>query len=120
MYIFTSNTIIIVIDIDSYFLYEFNIGQYLNGMTEFKHLLIDFFTNDSITHPSPNILLEATEYRVCMRNFLCLQLRKKAIDMDGTNGVARFEYTRLILGLRPANERRRYKVTSSLIGWAQT
>ena len=27
---------------------------------------------------------------------------------------------RLILGLRPANERRRYKVTPSLIGWAQT
>ena len=26
----------------------------------------------------------------------------------------------LILGLRPANERRRYKVTSSLIGWAKT
>ena len=25
--------------------------------------------------------------------------------------------TGLILGLRPANERRRYKVTSSLIGW---
>ena len=25
-----------------------------------------------------------------------------------------------ILGLRPANERRRYKVTPSLIGWAQT
>ena len=24
----------------------------------------------------------------------------------------------LILGLRPANERRRYKVTTSLIGWA--
>ena len=28
--------------------------------------------------------------------------------------------TGLILGLRPANERRRYKVTRSLIGWAQT
>ena len=28
--------------------------------------------------------------------------------------------TGLILGLRPANERRRYKVTPSLIGWAQT
>ena len=28
--------------------------------------------------------------------------------------------TGLILGLRPANERRRYKVTASLIGWAQT
>ena len=26
----------------------------------------------------------------------------------------------LILGLYPANERRRYKVTLSLIGWAQT
>ena len=26
----------------------------------------------------------------------------------------------LILGLRQANERRRYKVTPSLIGWAQT
>ena len=25
----------------------------------------------------------------------------------------------LILGLRPANERRRYKVTPSLTGWAQ-
>ena len=26
----------------------------------------------------------------------------------------------LILSLRPANERRRYKVTPSLIGWVQT
>ena len=26
----------------------------------------------------------------------------------------------LIVGLRPANERRCYKVTPSLIGWAQT
>ena len=29
-------------------------------------------------------------------------------------------YAELILGLRPANERGRYKVTPSLIGWAQT
>ena len=29
-------------------------------------------------------------------------------------------FTGLILGLCPANERRRYKVTPSLIGWAQT
>ena len=29
-------------------------------------------------------------------------------------------YTGLILGLRQANERRRYYVTTSLIGWAQT
>ena len=31
-----------------------------------------------------------------------------------------YRVTGLILGLRPANERRRYKVTPSLIGWAQT
>ena len=29
-------------------------------------------------------------------------------------------YSGLILGLRLANERRRYKITPSLIGWAQT
>ena len=28
--------------------------------------------------------------------------------------------TGMIIGLHPANERRRYKVTPSLIGWAQT
>ena len=30
------------------------------------------------------------------------------------------QYAGLILGLRPANERHRYKVTLSLIGWVQT
>ena len=30
------------------------------------------------------------------------------------------KYLGPILGFRPANERRRYKVTPSLIGWAQT
>ena len=30
------------------------------------------------------------------------------------------QYSRLILGLRPANERRCYFVATSLIGWAQT
>ena len=29
-------------------------------------------------------------------------------------------FSGLILGLRPANERRRYKVTPSPIGWTQT
>ena len=29
-------------------------------------------------------------------------------------------YPGLILGMHPANERRRYKVTPSLIGWAKT
>ena len=32
---------------------------------------------------------------------------------------AKRQQTRLILGLRPVNERRRYKVTPFLIGWAQ-
>ena len=30
------------------------------------------------------------------------------------------QYTGIILWMRPANERRRYNVTSSLIGWAHT
>ena len=29
-------------------------------------------------------------------------------------------YSGLILGLHPANEKRHYRVTPSLIGWAQT
>ena len=36
-----------------------------------------------------------------------------------TNWLSPQDYTGLILGLRPANERRRYKVTPSLISWAQ-
>ena len=34
--------------------------------------------------------------------------------------VACLANTGMILGLPPANKRRRYKVTPSLIGWAQT
>ena len=36
------------------------------------------------------------------------------------SSVLKQSYTGLTLGLRPANERRRYTVTPSLIGWAQT
>ena len=39
---------------------------------------------------------------------------------DEDSGTAAFvTNSRLILGLHPANERRRYFVTTSLIGWAQ-
>ena len=38
----------------------------------------------------------------------------------GNNELLYNLFPGLILGLRPANERRRYKVTPSLIGWAQT
>ena len=34
--------------------------------------------------------------------------------------LVQYMYTGLILGLRPVNERRLYKVTPSFIGWAQT
>ena len=33
--------------------------------------------------------------------------------------MAQFTVVCIVLGLRPANERRRYFVTTSLIGWAQ-
>ena len=41
-------------------------------------------------------------------------------DLKVVNFVLPWYNTGLILGLRPANERRRYFVTTSLIGWAQT
>ena len=31
-----------------------------------------------------------------------------------------YDYSSIILGMGSANERRRYKVTSSLIGWTHT
>ena len=42
------------------------------------------------------------------------------IDIWNQRGAAGLiSYSGQIVGLRPANERRRYKVTPSLIGWAQ-
>ena len=42
-------------------------------------------------------------------------------NMDQHTGLPTRGYiSGLILGLRPAKERRRYFVTTSLIGWAQT
>ena len=43
---------------------------------------------------------------------------KTAVVFDGASSLN--VNTGLILGLRPANERWRYFVTTSLIGWAQT
>ena len=39
---------------------------------------------------------------------------------DTVLALLEIQITGLILGLHPANERRRYKVTPSLIGWAQS
>ena len=43
-----------------------------------------------------------------------------AAILDDVTGPKKYHRTGLILGLRPANERCRYFVTPSLIGWAQT
>ena len=40
--------------------------------------------------------------------------------LDSVSGLYAASLSGLIFGLHPANERRRYKVTPSLIGWAQT
>ena len=48
---------------------------------------------------------------------------KKASSMDQVSEwweVILVYHSGLILGLRQTNKRRRYKVTPSLIGWAQT
>ena len=48
---------------------------------------------------------------------------KKEIGLDFSTHFLSYmeedDHPGLILGLRPANERRRYFVTTSLIGWAQ-
>ena len=51
------------------------------------------------------------------------QLECKLIDTPYNLCMPRtvqYKGSGLILGLLPANERRRYKVMTSLIGWAQT
>ena len=50
---------------------------------------------------------------------ITLNFRSSFFQYDIQNVVNIECYSELILDLRPANERRRYKVTSSLIGWAQ-
>ena len=45
----------------------------------------------------------------CLLHLICERLHQMLIYIS-----------ELILGLHSANERRRYKVTASLIGWAQT
>ena len=69
------------------------------------------------------------------RGFLCLFRVNWCFTVRGSTVLARSHlgrgadcgsqktwpnYTGLVLGLHPVNETRRYKVTPSLIGWAQT
>ena len=47
-----------------------------------------------------------------------MDILKQCVPVDPANAFGHGWH--LILGLRPANERRRYFVTTSLIGWVQT
>ena len=60
-------------------------------------------------------------FRAGTEPILLYRLKRPLNSMHTTKQCsAHISYTRLIPGLLPANERRRYKVTPSLIGWAQT
>ena len=51
---------------------------------------------------------------------VCANLQISRLPFPMTSTYQRKCITVLVLGLRPANERRRYEVTPSLIGWGQT
>ena len=57
---------------------------------------------------------------VTWTSFLWYQSAKPSAGMVLTTNLEVFDTTGLILGLHPPYERRRYKVTLSLIGWVQT
>ena len=54
---------------------------------------------------------------MCLQNML---ISPRVLDCEKPPHIQDYDRPGLILGLRPANERRRYKVTPSLIGWVQT
>ena len=59
--------------------------------------------------------------KMWVNNFKCISPNQnKNIIQSNINSSPTTALTMLILGLRPANERRRCKVTTSLIGWVQT
>ena len=61
----------------------------------------------------PTVVLLVNCYAVILTWHRC-------IDMTCSIMNHTIEFSGPILGLRPANERRRYKVTTSHVGWAQT
>ena len=56
----------------------------------------------------------------CHYSFNVLRGNQGMTDVDKARGSDWYIYSVIILGLRPANERRRYKVTPVLMDWAQT
>ena len=64
-----------------------------------------------------NMLHNIWECSECRRPMYCVTIHMALYTWAFSTKV---RSAGLILGLRPANEWRRYKVTSSFIGWAQT
>ena len=79
---------------------------------------IPLFSVDSITYQCPNLdagLAQLCQWKRSLQYGNCLVPGSRY-----TSGFSVFTAMETIPDLRPANERRRYKVTPSLIGWAQT
>ena len=81
-------------------------------------LLLDSIFDDPDPELAYTIYLAALQFtnRACRTGTHCWDYYA---DIFGSPILKWFD-TRLILGLHPANERRRCKVTASLFGWAQT
>ena len=83
-------------------------------------------TNNPIKHRKPwkpNKTFSSYIIQIAdMQHTICIQVEElnKTFFIPYSNNKCHVPHSGLILGLRPANERRRYKVTPSLIGWAQT
>ena len=66
-----------------------------------------------------NVRYLYTEQQIIM-NYVITRLADSLEWFNRVKYNVNITKTGLILGLRPANEKRRYKVTTSLIGWTQT
>ena len=95
-----------------------------------------FWLCNSQFHPNPTGLLHwqwanrmtvhvplKQSWRICMNishgstTSNDINKQKQSITTSSVYSMAYCIYSRIILCMRPANERRRYSVTSSLIGW---
>ena len=82
-----------------------------------KTLSVAFFlvTENGMNLVNANVILDSR-----LQHTLPIQIILVNISgMNILNDLTQHTLAGLILGLRPANERRRYFVTTSLIGWAQ-
>ena len=76
-----------------------------------KRIKIDLIRDTSVLSVSDSRPDDSGRYTVVVENELGCDTCNSSVTIEGKSG--------LILGLRPANERWRYFVTTYLIGWAQ-